>query len=50
MKTSLLEKHCRKTIGGRLKVKWFGYAQNRVGQENYDFLFADFKKMSQSIL
>ena len=44
MKTSLLEKHCRKTIVGRLKVKWFHYAQNRVGHENYNFLFADCKQ------
>ena len=44
MKTILLEKHCRQTIVGRLKVKCFCYAQNSVGHENHDFLFADCKK------
>ena len=50
MKTSLLEKHYRQTILDRPKVKWFRCAQNRVGHENYDFLLADCKESSQSIL
>ena len=42
MKTSGLEKHCRQTIVGRLKVKRCDYAQNRVGHENcVVFFFAD---------
>ena len=43
MKIGFLEKHCRQTSVGRLKVKSFGYAQNRVGHKNYGFLFADCK-------
>ena len=47
MKISFLEKHCRQTSVGRLKVRSFGYAQNRVGHENYGFLFADCKNKSK---
>ena len=50
MKISFLEKPCRQTSVGRLKVKSFGYAQNRVGHKNYAYLFADCKNESKHFM
>ena len=39
METRLLEKRHWQVVVNRSKVCWFGYAWNRVGCENYDFIF-----------